>query len=183
MLIVSPWEIDWKGVATGLEAVRHLREDGFECVLLRMSQWPLADDERCLAAPDEYHCRITTHDAARLVRSADLLLAPSWEAEGFGLPVLEAMASGVPVVASDISCFRELACSAAALVPSRSPEQFADAARRVLQSPARWRRMRRAGLQVARRYREAAVSTSLQEAVHWVADGAWRSDRPTGRQR
>ena len=41
--------------------------------------------------PDEFHCRIPPADVARLIAGCDLMLAPSWEQEGFGLPVLEAM--------------------------------------------------------------------------------------------
>jgi glycosyltransferase involved in cell wall biosynthesis len=178
ILIVSPFEIDWKGVATGLRAVRLLREGGVDCELIRMSQWPLTGEESAILEPDEYHCRISAPAAAALLRTADLLLAPSWEAEGFGLPVLEAMASGVPVVASDVACFRDFAALAATLVPPRTPEAFARAAGRTLSEPGRWRRMRRAGLTVAGGYTEAAAVRSLREAVEWVASGAWRAERP-----
>ncbi len=178
VLIVSPFEIDWKGVATGLQAVRRLRQAGLDCRLVRLSQWPLTVDERAILEPDEYHCALPLPEVVRLLRTVDLLLAPSWEAEGFGLPVLEAMASGVPVVASDIASFRDFASSAAVLVPPEDPDAFASAARRVLGDPRRWRRMRRLGLQTARRYAEPAVVGSIASAVEWVASGAWRDERP-----
>ena len=57
---------------------------------------------------------------------ADLLVYPSLD-EGFGLPVLEAMAAGVPVVCSDLEALREVGGDAVSFVPPRSPVILADA--------------------------------------------------------
>ena len=125
---------------------------------------------------DEYHCHLSPKEAAPLVRSCDLLLAPSWEQEGFGLPVLESFASGVPVVASDIAAFRGFAAPAAALVPALDPVAFSSAARKILRDPTRWRNHRRAGLRVADRYSSSRAATSAESALRWVASGQWRHD-------
>lgn len=54
------------------------------------------------------HNACTDAELAALLRGARALLMPSF-AEGFGLPVAEALAAGVPVIASDLPAFRELA--------------------------------------------------------------------------
>lgn len=55
----------------------------------------------------EYRGRLPDREAARLLRGARALLFPSLT-EGFGIPVAEALALGVPVLASDIPAFREV---------------------------------------------------------------------------
>ena len=72
-----------------------------------------------------------------LYRGADLFALPSLH-EGFGLPVLEAMAQATPVVCSDIPVLHEVAGDAARFVPARGPRRVGDRARRP--APRRGRR-------------------------------------------
>ncbi|MBP2474604.1 glycosyltransferase involved in cell wall biosynthesis [Crossiella equi] len=65
-------------------------------------------------------------DLRRVVAGAALLVLPSRD-EGFGLPVLEAMACGVPVVCSDVPALREVAGGLATLVPVGDVEALTSA--------------------------------------------------------
>lgn len=174
VLVAGPFEIDWKGVATALEAVALLRAGGLDCRLVRLSQWPCPGEERALLEADEFHAGLPPAEVPALVRSCDLLLAPSWEAEGFGLPALEAMASGVPVIASDVSCYRAWAAGGARLVTAGSAAALAAAAAEVLGDPRRWRALRRAGPRLAARFGDRACAEALEEALAWAmaAEGA-----------
>lgn len=67
---------------------------------------------------------------AGLVRHAFLLAAVS-TAEGFGIPLVEAMCSGVPILASDIPPFREVAGNAATFVNPNSVDDIAAGLRRL----------------------------------------------------
>jgi len=78
--------------------------------------------------------RIVLHDGvsdaeyARLLDDRAVLATLSLD-EGYGLPVAEALAFGVPAVVSDLEIFREVAGEGALFVPARDPEAFAAAVR------------------------------------------------------
>jgi glycosyltransferase involved in cell wall biosynthesis len=172
VLVVGPYEIDWKGVKTALLAAQKMRDAGVDFRLVRLSQWPQTDAEREVCEADEYHCHLRPQEVARLLQQADLLLAPSWEQEGFGLPVLEAMSCGVPVVCSNVSCYRGFAEGVGTLVPTDDPEAFAFAGSRLLVEPDLWRRHRHAGLTRAMDYSEDRATASAEAALQWVVAGA-----------
>jgi len=163
-----------KGVPTALEAVRQLRMQGIDCRVLRFSVLPLDEAERGLLAADRFLCRVLPRTVARALRGCDLLFLPSRAEEGFGLPLLEAMASGVPAVASRIPSTLAMAEDAAMLVPPGDAAAFAAAARELLTAPPAWRRARELGLQASRRYRAELVAPRLAEGVRWARDWALR---------
>jgi glycosyltransferase involved in cell wall biosynthesis len=66
-----------------------------------------------------------------LYRRATALVYPSLH-EGFGIPLVEAMRYGVPIVASDRPCIPEVCGGAAALLPPNSPEVWAAEMNRVM---------------------------------------------------
>jgi glycosyltransferase involved in cell wall biosynthesis len=92
-----------------------------------------------------------------LLKHADALVFPS-TFEGFGMPVMEAMAAGVPVACSDIAPLREVARGAALLFDPYSAEWIAAAVRRLLEDPAERDRV------VAEGRRRAAAFTWVRAA-------------------
>ncbi|MDD5555677.1 MAG: glycosyltransferase family 1 protein [bacterium] len=103
----------------------------------------------------------------RLYNAADLLAHPSLY-EGFGLPPLEAMACGTPVVCSNRSSLPEVVGDAALLVEPEDAGALADAMGRVLTDGALRERMRAAGLERAKMFpwrRTAEETLALYNAL------------------
>ncbi|HEV7623930.1 MAG TPA: glycosyltransferase family 1 protein [Amnibacterium sp.] len=85
-----------------------------------------------------FHNGVDEAEYAALLDSATALVSASRD-EGFGLPVVEAMSRGVPVVLSDIPIFREVGGDAALYARVGDPASFASAIHR-LEDAGEWRR-------------------------------------------
>ena len=118
---------------------------------------------------------VTRDDIVTLMQAAGALVQPSVY-EGFGLPVIEAMACGCPVVASDIPVFREVTAGAAVLAEPLHIERLADALRMVIASPARRREMAAAGLARAAQFSWDRCATETLEVYQEAAGRRRRTD-------
>lgn len=109
-----------------------LREE-FELVTAGPAGWaPAATLER--VRQTRYLGYVPEADLPLLTAGATVFAYPSLY-EGFGFPVAQAMAAGVPVVTSNVSSLPEIAGDAAVLVDPRSPQELRDALQRLLLSP------------------------------------------------
>jgi len=122
---------------------------------------------------------------ACLYSAADVLAYPSLY-EGFGLPVLEAMACGCPVVTSNVSSLPEVAGDAAVMVDPTDVRQLAEAIYRVISDHDLAARMRHRGVERAQLFtweRTAARTVDVyhQAAKQAAADRLERSKRNTDR--
>ncbi len=109
---------------------------------------------------------LTRDVLAAIYRQAALVLQPS-EAEGFGLPVVEAMACGTPVVASDLPVLREVGGDAAiyatvADVPAWT-ETISNLIRERDQQPEKWAARRAAGIGQAAKFSWAEYTQKMVE--------------------
>lgn len=95
--------------------------------------------------------RLSDAELNVVLRRASILVAPS-RAEGFGLPVAEAMAVGTPVICSDAPALVEVAGGAAVVVARDAPDELARAIASVLADGSTRRRLIEAGRAQAQRY-------------------------------
>jgi len=111
---------------------------------------------------------VTDAELRDLYRRARAVLFPSFM-EGFGIPALEAMASGTPVVLSNAGSLPEVGGDAAIYFDPRDVEGMGSALTRVLGDPRMQHRMMEAGLQQAQRFHPDAVQREVQEFWKEVA--------------
>jgi glycosyltransferase involved in cell wall biosynthesis len=155
-----------KGLQVAIEALASLGADAPRLVVAGQAGWG-GLDPRALAAsagldPDRLMVlgRVPDEQLQVLIRGARALLMPS-VAEGFGLPVAEAMALGTPVICSDIASLAEVAGGAALLVPVGSVGGFAAAIRAVAEDT------------VAAELAERGLAQAPRHSWAAVADRAW----------
>jgi glycosyltransferase involved in cell wall biosynthesis len=103
---------------------------------------------------------VPDRDLPALYNAASLLCLPSLY-EGFGLPVLEAMRCGTPVVCSDVPALAEVSGGAALLVHPRDAGELARAIERVLDDPAFADGLRARGQERARHFSWARAADGL----------------------
>ena len=107
---------------------------------------------------------------AVMYRLAGVFVFPSLY-EGFGLPPLEAMASGTPVVTSNLSSLPEVTGDAAVLVDPYDPDAIADGIERVLTDERVRRDMRRKGIARARQFSWEASVKRVHDIYQEVSAG------------
>jgi glycosyltransferase involved in cell wall biosynthesis len=141
-----------KNLPTLLEAFRRLPDD-VTLVLAGPEGWQedLADHRAGLEERIRTPGFVDAGDLAALYAGADVFCYPSL-LEGFGMPVLEAMAQGAPVVTSAGTATAEVAGDAGLLVEPTDPEALAAALGAVLDDEALAARLRSAGLARAATY-------------------------------
>ena len=161
--VVGPFEAPLKGVAVALRAVAKLREAGRDVRLHRASAFAPSDAERNLLLAEVYGQALPSGVMPLWYHACDVLLHPSFDAEGFPLPPLEAMAAGVPVVLTDIPSFRPLADDLVSRVPAGDASGMAREAARLLDDPWLWATRRARGLAAARGYSLDRVLDRLEE--------------------
>jgi len=103
---------------------------------------------------------IETADLPALYQSAHLFVYPS-VFEGFGIPILEALYSGVPVITSTGSCFAETGGDAALYCDPYNDEQLSELMNHVLNDPAARTAMIDKGFKYATHFDEEKVASNL----------------------
>jgi len=115
---------------------------------------------------------VPAEDLPRYYQSCDVFCAPNTGQESFGIVLLEAMAAGAPIVASDIPGFQDVVSSGlqGLLVEPRNPGAIADALCRLLGNPELRAAMRHAGQDTAQAYDWPRVASQVLDYYNEVLE-------------
>jgi glycosyltransferase involved in cell wall biosynthesis len=171
VLVVGPAAASVKGLDVAFDGLALLRGRGLPFRLRRISTLGPDDSERQRGLADEFHRGLDPERMPFAYRASDVFVGPSRPQEGFGLPALEALACGVPVLLSDTAGHRELAGDAAWYFRDGDPESLAATL------PALWSQTARAaarstGPTAAARFDAAGVAERLERAFRAALDAA-----------
>jgi len=164
-----------KGVMDLLKAYRLLRKAGCDCRLLLAGAGPLEKQVRRYLLTRrtggvELLGRISDTEKARLFATADVFVAPATGRESFGIVLLEAMAAGKAIVASDIHGYRSVVRrdEQGLLVPPQNPRGLAEALARILSDGALRERMGASGRQRVRQFSWENVTAKVEAYYDFV---------------
>jgi phosphatidylinositol alpha-mannosyltransferase len=159
-----------KGLLELLKAYRILRKTGCECRLLVVGTGPLGKEARRYIATRrlrgvEFLGRVSDEEKAQLYRTADVYVSPATGGESFGIVLLEAMAAGTAIVASDIHGYKGVVRRGreALLVPPNEPKPLAAAIARLLRDDDLRTQMALAGRERAEEFSWERVTAKVDD--------------------
>jgi len=171
ILIVGPFEADVKNIPVALKGVLLAKKKlKIPIRLIRASQFSLTTEEKEIIEPDTYHVQVPYYSMGEIYRNADILISVSKEAEGFGLPALEAMACGVATILSRIPshlALDEIHDYALFVEPSDS-DALASAIHAIFSNGRLRESLIRHGLSVAEKFTKEAVVARLTAAFEQI---------------
>ncbi|OBF80215.1 alpha-(1-2)-phosphatidylinositol mannosyltransferase [Mycobacterium sp. 852002-51163_SCH5372311] len=174
VLFLGRYDEPRKGIAVLLDALPRLVERFSDVQLLVVGR---GDEDQLRAQAGELvqHIRflgqVDDAEKASAMRSADVYCAPNLGGESFGIVLVEAMAAGTPVVASDLDAFRRVLCDGeiGRLVPVGDGAALADALVAVLENDVLRERYVAAGTQAVGRYDWSVVASQIMRVYETVA--------------
>ncbi|SFX33508.1 MULTISPECIES: glycosyltransferase family 1 protein [unclassified Pseudomonas] len=167
-----------KNLSLALRAHAGLPESirqAFPLFIVGMSGWQHAqlNDELKKAMASGHVCLagyLPDEQVAHLLAGARALIFPSLY-EGFGLPLLEAMASGIPVITTRCSAMPEVAGSAGNYCQPDDPQGMRDAMCRLIEDRLHWQACQEAGLQQAALFTWERCAKITAQAYRQVLGG------------
>jgi phosphatidylinositol alpha-mannosyltransferase len=123
---------------------------------------------------------VSDGDLPRYYASADVFCSPATGGESFGIVLLEAMAAGTPVVASDIDGYRDVVADGeqGLLTPPREPSAIADAIFRIIGDIGLSGRLAENGRRKASEYRWERIANDVENYYHKCIQEVGASGNP-----
>ncbi len=171
VIIVGTWENKVKGISDAISGFSLAKKTFPNLFLVRVSTLPLSEEEKAVYTPDEYHTAVNPADMASLYLQSDLAVIPSLKGEGFGLPAMEAMACGLPVILTKIHSFLSFdnVKDYAYFISPGSPNEISEAIIHICQHPDVAAMLRKRARQVAEGFSIEKTKEHLLSAITSLA--------------
>jgi glycosyltransferase involved in cell wall biosynthesis len=115
-----------------------------------------------------FHNGVSESKYHELLSGSVALVSASLD-EGFGIPLVEAMARGIPIAVSDIPIFREIGAEAAQFFEAKSPTGFVSAIK-TLENPQLWKERSLVSFEQARKFSWERSALALLDSLKSVGD-------------
>jgi glycosyltransferase involved in cell wall biosynthesis len=164
---VGSYNVTYKGLPVTYEAIGLAKKRGIPIDLIRVSkdssefEKDIPFDFKLIKDPPRV-------EFSRILRSCDVYLSNSTEREGFGLPAMESMASGLVDILSDISCYRSFCRDRdfCLFVPEGDAKATADTIEKIYKmSPAEFINIRNTSLEVASTFSQDLACLKFEEIL------------------
>jgi len=154
ILSVGSIHVGSKNIPDTLNSIKILKDKGIKMEFIRVSPHPPSEREELGKVVDQYYINLKEKEMAELYRSADIFISSSLEGEGFGLPAMEALASGVPSILTEISSYKDFheKRDFAYFVPTHRPDRIAEGVLTFIEDRRFRERCREGGINISKEY-------------------------------
>ena len=158
-----------KNIRGLIKSLRFLDDKNISLVIVGEENWKAPGINEILAQQEIRKRIIFTgfvpdNELAAIYAMAKAFCFPSF-AEGFGLPPLEAMASGIPVIVSDTTSMPEVCNHAALFIDPGNPKNIADQVNSLLKNKTLYEQKKREGLEWSRQYTWKRTAEGIMQSV------------------
>ncbi|MCX6985730.1 MAG: glycosyltransferase family 4 protein [Lentisphaerae bacterium] len=165
---VGSYNVTYKGLPVTYEAIGVAKKRGIPIDLIRISK-DSSEFEKDIPFDFKLIKDPSRVEFGRILRSCDVYLSNSTEREGFGLPAMESMASGLVDILSDISCYRSFCRDRdfCLFVPEGDAKATADAIEKIYKmSPEEFINIRNTSLEVASTFSQDLACLRFEEILN-----------------
>ncbi len=172
ILSVGSMHVGFKGINDILAAVKLLKDKGVNVSLIRISPTSPSKRELDGRIVDEFYEGLKEKEMAARYRDADIFISSSHEIEGFGLPAMEALASGIPAILTEISSYKNFdeKQDFAYFVPTHRPDKIVEGVLALMNNEELRKKRIRRGLGVAKNYTLETTKEHLSNFVQALFD-------------
>ncbi|MFA6293324.1 MAG: glycosyltransferase family 4 protein [Victivallales bacterium] len=169
---VGSYNVTYKGLPVTYDAIGLARKRGIPVDFIRISK-DSSEFEKNIGLDFKMITDPPRLEFARILRSCDIYLSNSTEREGFGLPAMESMASGLVDILSGISCYRSFCRDRefCLFVPEGDASATADALEKIYRmSPAEFANIRKTSLEVASTFSQDLACLRFEEILKSIME-------------